>query len=485
MQWHGIIAALHRFHVIQLDGMTNRNLALAKEFALRNNWLVSLQHAKLPRRSGGCMPEIKQKPKYYNLAMKFMFACLSALFMSILIYVLNGPIDGNFDQTDFELSKITLYFGLIFAIAISFMNHEIDEYYLYFVKILFIALFICAISYLYYSKVGDSASFRTPFGFSMSFLSIRLSVVFFSLCLIYVFFFAFYSYFRPIEHFVPLDYIEKKDAYVDFPLNRVAQLKELNRRSMAFDKFGTIILLVIVIFIATSVFLILYAGKIVSTDTSSTNFVQVIQSRISNLELTRSSNEQYIIELSREISDLKLKEASKKISELDDVKKVKEATIESMTVELDLRSFQSRSLSAQNRRTKIATELAAASTALNDLVRRGTPGIEGSNNSMQILFVSAMTRIGILVMTIYLVRFFVQIYTYNARLNAFYRSRHDAILVSDHDPKKLGELGKLFLAPYELKSPNFAQSDPILKSVGGIIDSAKGLASGVSSQKTQ
>ena len=77
-------------------------------------------------------------------------------------------------------------------------------------------------------------------------------------------------------------------------------------------------------------------------------------------------------------------------------------------------------------------------------------------------------------MTIYLVRFFVQIYIYNAQLSAFYRSREDG-LVCPSVPSNFEQATKMFLPLIAFKVPNFVRADPILKGTTGLLSSAQNL----------
>jgi hypothetical protein len=419
------------------------------------------------------MTSLAQTSKYHRRALNAVLSLTAVTVSLAIVYFILGGFRDNIHEEDMILFEKFWYFGGAFSLLLIFFDHDKSKHLSYYVRLLFLSFLICSL-FIPLNKVIDMSHYvsgASPNGF--------LSIFVFTIFMIYVHV-SIFIFFRIGCYIVNQnENFAQNVSSIDtgfsgnFPMNRISEISELKFRSKKFEYFGIIILVFIVLFISLSVLLILFAGKIVSNDTSSTNFIQVLQLRIRDLETSRRITDDLISAMSQSNSVAELAKLSANIDAATDPGIVQELNLEKNRLSR-LVDFERKKLeSTQSRSKDISAELASASATLNNFISKNIPGAESLNDSLQILLVSAMTRIGILVMTIYLVRFFVQIYTYNAQLNAFYLSRHDALLLSDHDSKKLSELGNFFLAPIELKSPNFTKSDPMLKGVGGLLESVK------------
>lgn len=237
---------------------------------------------------------------------------------------------------------------------------------------------------------------------------------------------------------------------------------------------ANVVLLLIVIAIFSTIGLILYAGQIVSSDTADSNILTIAETRLANVKSEIREVQDQILLATRRREELRL------IIEPLDTGEGETALSDAQRAELDTARIEMAAKSKEvtlreNDLRLLDNELFQAKSTVDRLINSLSPAeSEGQHwtGSVQILLTAGLTRLAVMVLSIYLVRILVQLYQYNVRLSARYLTLAHALELDSVKPGKVREIAEALDTLIEFKRPEFVDNDPLVKSFGRAIETA-------------
>lgn len=402
-------------------------------------------------------------------------------------------------------SQLTIKISDVGAIMSGFVTRENivipslqfltdDSQYKFFLSCVFLGIMIN----LFFAKRAKIAPFYMKITFLITVLFVAVPTInifinykyYYSIINIAIFYYVFCIFHIAAYYFVSLIYNlnhNQNEFSID---NSVGPSKQdsvtrnsnfppsqrLSRQAVLVDKTAYAVLVLIVFAICGTVVLILYAGQIVSSDTENTNVVSIAESKLSLVQKEYDIAEKRNINLVSELSLLKLEKdkLKKQVTSTNKSTSQKDKLYELLLKTQSNIEIQNHIIKlSESQIESIKKEITEAKKLVSDLIVKLSQRGNSNNSwtgSIQILLTAGLTRLAIMVLSIYLVRILVQLYQYNVRLAARYRTLSNALELQDLSPTKVTALSTALDASIEFSKPKFSDDDPIIAGFGGAIE---------------
>ena len=214
---------------------------------------------------------------------------------------------------------------------------------------------------------------------------------------------------------------------------------DLVARSNRFRSNANLILSAIFLLIASGVLLIFFSGNIISGDVQS----QSKTSRI-NAQIDQQTSKLDVLEASRDSLRKEFLAAKEEEGVLTIQMNSQEGTDKSAT-QIQVAKIKTKVDQLSGAEANIETKISAINEQIKQYENAKLDIISndnGAGNFVQtnsnFLIASAVTRIGILLIVVFLVQILVGIYRYSMRMSAFYLSRADSLLLISNNANSLG-----------------------------------------------
>ena len=207
-----------------------------------------------------------------------------------------------------------------------------------------------------------------------------------------------------------------------------------------------ILYVIVAVLIVTALF-IAFAGKIAEIGINRFDPLAELNAERVDVhgKLVRLRAEQAQIEHRRKMLSVQLAQTQTELGEYDSENQgaINFTKIRIAEIEGDLSSLEIRKSQIPEEIKTMETRLAslhlridqARSSVLNAMIGKGTDRNKGGLESItdtELLVAASLTRVGVLVVAIYLVQILVQLYRYNTRISANYFAHADALLLRKH-----------------------------------------------------
>ena len=212
--------------------------------------------------------------------------------------------------------------------------------------------------------------------------------------------------------------------------NRLHAIKSIDDRINALRTRSTWMLLSIGLLLIAAAITVIFAGSLTNLDVSAASDVDKITQDITTTE-TRIAQLSEIGDLEKVISaDSASKDAkdraTKRLAEITSNDRTLSTGQSGMQIEIDA----ARSVLEQDQKL------------LQDAWTKQLTSEHGYSDT-RYLIATAITRIGVILVIVFLVQILIGLYRYNTRLITFYSSRHDALQLWDGKPATIEKLQKI------------------------------------------
>ncbi len=239
--------------------------------------------------------------------------------------------------------------------------------------------------------------------------------------------------------------------------NRLLVVIDIDKRLQRLRKRTNVILWAISISLVAAALVVLFAGQLTSIDAAAVNYTDKLKSEIasanrniSNLFLYQNIYKQ-VDNLNRQIDEIsKLKAPDK--AQLDKLEKDKQDLIKMLPREsfgLDdvrPRDSEQTALLVQEQEKFKAALLKHYDTAWEKDIN-GDRGVDRGLSEWRYLIATAITRVGVILIIVFLVQILLGLYRYNTRLSTYYHTVRDTIILWDGKFDKLDEMKELVREP--------------------------------------
>jgi hypothetical protein len=244
---------------------------------------------------------------------------------------------------------------------------------------------------------------------------------------------------------------------------KLAVMSEIDERVDRLRRRTTTILTTIGAALLAAAFVVIFAGRLTSVDASAVSNIDRLKSEVLDTTKTLTRLYQYQSLYSQ------LETARKAFASSSDLEKIERSLgslREGSNFPPDLQSA-TQLVSQNNARVEKLNDL------LDDAWKRELVAEHGYSDWRYIV-ATAITRVGVVLIIVFLVQILLGLYRYNMRLIAYYSANRDLLTIWDGNQTTLGQL-QAILAPPKIdfgKEPKHPLED-ILKVVGEKLDSLK------------
>lgn len=256
-------------------------------------------------------------------------------------------------------------------------------------------------------------------------------------------------------------------------IDRLLVMREIDARVRRLAERAGLILGSIAIALVVAAFVVIFAGRLTSLDAAAVSNIDKARSELSNAE-ERLGRLYRFAEIYKELDNLKQKAASgadlpsQEILSKQIAEKAKEVSSLRSTISFYYPNPEN-SASAQN----MITTASAHVNSLIDLlgqVEKSELLAEHGYNDWRYIIATAITRVGVVLIIVFLVQILMGLYRYNTRLITYYNSRRDLLTLWEGDQKKLKDLADVMAPPtFDFgKDPKHPLED-IIKAIGSHI----------------
>jgi hypothetical protein len=260
----------------------------------------------------------------------------------------------------------------------------------------------------------------------------------------------------------------------DIPiLDRLTVMQEIDERVGRLRNRTSMILAAIGVALVAAAFVVLFAGRLTSIDAEAVSNVDRAKSELA--EATQALTRLYRLQLyNQELDDLKKEMRDRPTNDLAKqiVEKQREYNINFGTSSRDPGAAPSDLKSATSMVETQQKEVENLRALLDDVRKKDLLSDRGYSDWRYIV-ATAITRVGVVLIIVFLVQILMGLYRYNTRLVAYYSSRRDLLTLWEGDHKTLKSLDAV-LAPPRVdfgKEPKHPLED-IIKAVGSKLNSS-------------
>lgn len=258
-------------------------------------------------------------------------------------------------------------------------------------------------------------------------------------------------------------------------LDRLSVMKEIDKRVARLrDRTGWILGAIAASLMAAA-FVVLFAGRLTSLDAEAVSNIDKARTELASAQAQLARLYKYQ-DLFRDLDKLKERESAS-TSEPGARSEISKQISEKTKDISNLSDFSSRSSvapgSSASAQQMIATAEANVKT-LNGLlgdVWKAELLAEHGYNDWRYIVATAITRLGVVLIIVFLVQILMGLYRYNTRLIAYYNSRRDLLTLWEGDPKKLQPLNAVMAPPtFDFgKDPKHPLED-LIRAIGGQVN---------------
>lgn len=263
-------------------------------------------------------------------------------------------------------------------------------------------------------------------------------------------------------------------------LDRLTVMREIDERVDRLRSRTAVILAAIALALVAAAFVVLFAGRLTSIDAEAVSNVDRGKTELSEAvrNLTRLYKYQTLFQQLDILS--KQSEATPSNSDLEKRLAEKKKDIDSLGGTFGFRDIGSIPVDYNSASSMIAmqaTEVASLRTLVDDALKKELLADHGYGDWRYIV-ATAITRVGVVLIIVFLVQILMGLYRYNTKLIAYYSSRRDLLTLWDGEQKALASLDQV-LAPPQIdfgKEPKHPLED-VIRAVGGRLNHEAQVAS--------